>query len=66
MFERGDSVALAVQSHKITFPAKSPYSTDMHNLISWMLTPDHQVRPYLQQIMDRLSEMETTFAASSA
>lgn len=58
VFERGDSVALAVQSNKLTFPVGSLYSTDMHNLITWMLTPELAVRPHLSQIIDKLSDME--------
>lgn len=57
VFERGDSVALAVQSPGLRFPSDSPYSTDVHNLILWMLTPELAVRPHLQQIMDRLKDM---------
>ena len=60
VYERGDSVALAVQSSKLTFPANSPYSTDMHNLITWMLTPEIQVRPHLQQIVSRLTDMASS------
>ena len=87
VFERGDSVALAVQStglrwhiHMLVrlfgkndsclfllffrFPPDSPYTTDVHNLISWMLTPEPAVRPHLQQIMDRLKDMIETANAT--
>lgn len=39
------------------FPFDSPFSTDVHNLITWMLTPELAVRPHLRQIMDRLEDM---------
>ena len=39
VYERGDSVALAVQSNSVKIPADSTYSTDLHNTILWMLTP---------------------------
>ena len=39
VFERGDSVALAVQSNSVKIPPDSTYSTDLHNTILWMLTP---------------------------
>lgn len=57
IFERGDSVALAVQGNNLKFPPNSTFSTDMHNVITWMLTPNIAVRPYLSQIMDRIKDM---------
>jgi serine/threonine kinase 16 len=39
VYERGDSVALAVQSNSVKIPKDSAYSTDVHNAILWMLTP---------------------------
>ncbi|XP_059084935.1 serine/threonine-protein kinase 16-like [Tigriopus californicus] len=57
VFERGDSVALAVQGNNLKFPPNSTFSTDMHNVITWMLTPNIAVRPYLSQIMDRIQDM---------
>ncbi len=62
---KGDSVALAVQSMKaLAFPKDSPFSTDVHNLISWMLTPELSVRPHLRQIIDRLKDMNNNQADS--
>eukprot|EP00095_Tigriopus_kingsejongensis_P008484 maker-scaffold18_size714446-snap-gene-5.20 protein:Tk08484 transcript:maker-scaffold18_size714446-snap-gene-5.20-mRNA-1 annotation:"serine threonine-protein kinase 16" len=60
VFEKGDSVALAVQGNNLKFPTQSPYTTDMHNVITWMLTPNIAVRPFLAQIMDRVNDMLDT------
>ena len=57
MYERGDSVALAVQSNGLKFPPSSPYSIDVHNLITWMLTPEPAMRPHLSQVMDRVTDI---------
>ena len=57
VFERGDSVALAVQSNSLKFPPGSPFSVDVHNLITWMLTPEAAMRPHLSQVMDRVTDI---------
>ncbi len=57
VFERGDSVALAVQSNSVKIPKESTFSADVHNTILWMLTPDLSMRPHLQQIIDKCRAM---------
>nr|XP_040580753.1 serine/threonine-protein kinase 16-like isoform X1 [Lepeophtheirus salmonis] len=55
VYERGDSVALAVQSSSnVHFPNDSPYSKEIHELIEWMLTLDISKRPYLDEVMKRM------------
>lgn len=47
VYERGDSVALAVLNGNITFPESSPYTEDMHSLILFMLRVNSMERPYM-------------------
>jgi len=55
--DRGDSVALAVQSERLQIPTGSLYSTDLHNAITWMLTPDPTMRPHVAQLLNRFADM---------
>ena len=65
--ERGDSVALAVQSDKLQLPTSAPYSTDVHNAITWMLTPDARMRPHVAQLVNRFQDMaKAPMAAAKA
>lgn len=52
IYEKGDSVALAVLSGNINFPASSPFSEDMHNLISFMLRINPMERPYIYSVLE--------------
>lgn len=57
VYERGDSVALAVQSATIEFPKNHNYSEELTVLIKWMLTAEIDLRPQLPQIMDKLKQL---------
>jgi serine/threonine protein kinase len=69
VFERGDSVALAVQSaESVGFPSDAAgiYSADLRQLITWMLTVNPAMRPHLSQITDRVRQMLRQRAETSA
>ena len=57
VLERGDSVALAVQSgpSNAKFPTNSPFSKGFQDLILWMLTVDLQKRPFINDVITKVS-----------
>jgi serine/threonine kinase 16 len=57
ILERGDSVALAVQSgpESVKIPPNSTYSRGYHDLILWMLTLDLTRRPNIQEVINKVS-----------
>ena len=58
VLEKGDSVALAVQSglpSNAKFLSNSSFSQGFQDLISWMLTVDLQKRPFINDIMTKVS-----------
>ncbi|QQP54036.1 Serine/threonine-protein kinase 16, partial [Caligus rogercresseyi] len=58
VYERGDSVALAVQStSNVHFPPSSHYPKELHKLIESMLTLNISLRPYLPQVMKKVEEL---------
>eukprot|EP00096_Caligus_rogercresseyi_P002595 TRINITY_DN14791_c0_g1_i1.p1 TRINITY_DN14791_c0_g1~~TRINITY_DN14791_c0_g1_i1.p1 ORF type:complete len:302 (-),score=35.34 TRINITY_DN14791_c0_g1_i1:593-1498(-) len=58
VYERGDSVALAVQStSNVHFPPISHYPKELHKLIESMLTLNISLRPYLPQVMKKVEEL---------
>ncbi|GLV35955.1 uncharacterized protein CBL_09827 [Carabus blaptoides fortunei] len=56
VYERGDSVALAVISGNIHFPDDSPYDQDMHNLILYMLKVNPMERPYIYSVIEKTQD----------
>ncbi|XP_050424096.1 serine/threonine-protein kinase 16 isoform X2 [Adelges cooleyi] len=56
VYERGDSVALAVISGKINFPSYSCES--FNNLIMKMLTTDHLKRPNIDNVLEYLTILD--------
>ncbi|XP_039307068.1 serine/threonine-protein kinase 16 isoform X2 [Solenopsis invicta] len=52
VYERGDSVALAVISAHVTFPDGTPYNEDMQNLILSMLKVNPMERPYIYSVIE--------------
>ena len=56
VFERGDSVALAVQSgsKSVRFPGNSTFSSGLHDLIILMLNAEFRDRPFLAEIISRI------------
>eukprot|EP00093_Oithona_nana_P013412 13412.XXX_650767_651952_1 [CDS] Oithona nana genome sequencing. len=57
VLERGDSVALAVQSgpSNAKFPKNSPFSKGFQDLILWMLTVDLQKRPFINDVITKVA-----------
>ncbi|CAL8107171.1 unnamed protein product [Orchesella dallaii] len=58
VYERNDSVALAIVSGKIDIPQDSPFSDGMHDLIRYILVLDHTQRPHLQEILQKVKDLE--------
>lgn len=59
VYERGDSVALAVISANITFPEDAPYNEDMQNLILSMLKVNPMERPYIYSVIENVHDLIT-------
>lgn len=56
VYERGDSVALAVISAHVTFPEDAPYNEDMQNLILLMLKVNPMERPYIYSVIESVHD----------
>lgn len=56
VYERGDSVALAVMSANVTFPPNAPYNEDMQNLILSMLKVNPMERPYIYSVIENVHD----------
>lgn len=54
VYERGDSVALAVLSGGVNFPNDSIYPDDLHDLIMFMLNVNPNDRPFINNVVDKL------------
>lgn len=59
VFERGDSVSLAVLSGKIPFPENSPYSRDLHELILFQLKTNPMERPFIYSVIEKAQDLVT-------
>lgn len=57
VYERGDSVSLAVLSGKIPFPENSSYSEDLKELILFQLRTNPMERPYIYTIIEKLQDL---------
>lgn len=57
IYEKGDSVALAVLSGHIPFPEDSPYSLDMHELILFMMRINPMERPYVYSVLEQANDL---------
>ncbi|XP_059477584.1 serine/threonine-protein kinase 16 [Neocloeon triangulifer] len=58
VYERGDSVALAVLSGNIEIPENSTYSQGLHELILSMLKVNASERPFVEDILKIVSQLE--------
>ncbi|XP_066593652.1 serine/threonine-protein kinase 16 [Prorops nasuta] len=56
VYERGDSVALAVMSANITFAESFPYNEDMQKLILSMLKVNPMERPYIYSVIENVHD----------
>lgn len=57
VYERGDSVSLAVLSGKIPFPENSPYSQDLHELITFQLKTNPMERPFIYSVIEKAQDL---------
>jgi serine/threonine kinase 16 len=57
VYERGDSVSLAVLSGKIPFPENSPYTKDLHELILFMLKTNPMERPFIYSVSEKVQDL---------
>ncbi|XP_067615280.1 serine/threonine-protein kinase 16 [Eurosta solidaginis] len=57
VYEKGDSVALAVLSGNINIPDSSIYSEDMHDLIKYMLRMDPMERPFIFSVIEKAQDL---------
>ena len=59
IYERGDSVALAVQSGKISFPANSgQYSQELLNLVMQMTNVDINFRIRINSVIEKIEQLQ--------
>uniref|UniRef100_A0A1B6GUE7 non-specific serine/threonine protein kinase n=2 Tax=Proconiini TaxID=565685 RepID=A0A1B6GUE7_9HEMI len=65
VYERGDSVALAVISANVTFPEITPYPEEMHQLISLMLKVNPMERPYIYTVIEKTQDLLTKYRATA-
>lgn len=59
IYERGDSVPLAVLSGKIPIPENSPYSKDLHDLILFLLKANPMERPFIYSVIEKVQDLQT-------
>uniref|UniRef100_A0A2C9K6T6 non-specific serine/threonine protein kinase n=1 Tax=Biomphalaria glabrata TaxID=6526 RepID=A0A2C9K6T6_BIOGL len=57
-YQRGDSLALATMAGKINFPENSSYSSNIPEIISWMLKPKACERPFIDQVIERIKGVQ--------
>lgn len=57
VYERGDSVALAVQGGRISFPSNEIYSSSLLDLVTMMTNQDINFRPGLDSILSKIGEI---------
>lgn len=60
VYERGDSVSLAVLNGKVTFPENSPYSDTIHELILFMMKQNPLERPFIHSVIDKTQDLLTS------
>uniref|UniRef100_A0A1A9WL85 non-specific serine/threonine protein kinase n=1 Tax=Glossina brevipalpis TaxID=37001 RepID=A0A1A9WL85_9MUSC len=57
IYEKGDSVALAVLSGNINIPDDNIYSQDTHDLIRYMLRMDPMERPFIYSVIEKCHDL---------
>lgn len=60
VFERGDSVALAVISGNVNFPEDTPFGEEIHGLIMFMLKANPNERPFIANVIEKLQFVRNT------
>ncbi|KAL0268042.1 UNVERIFIED_CONTAM: hypothetical protein PYX00_010125 [Menopon gallinae] len=56
VYERGDSVALAVLSENLTYPERHIYGKEMEELIEFMFKVNPTERPFIDQVIEKVEE----------
>jgi len=56
VYERGDSVNLAVISGNVFFPEETPFTQDLHDIILFILKSNPSERPFVDHVIDRITE----------
>ncbi|KAF5285464.1 hypothetical protein FQA39_LY16638 [Lamprigera yunnana] len=56
VYERGDSVALAVMSGKINFPEETPFPQQLHDLVLFMLNEEPTERPFIDNVIEKVQD----------
>lgn len=65
VYERGDSVALAVLSGNLRFPENHIYGEDMENLIRFILKANPMERPYIYSVIEKTEDLLRKNSASA-
>lgn len=58
VYERGDSVNLAVISGTIHFPEETPFSQDVHDLIVHILKVNPSERPFIDDVIEKTENLK--------
>ncbi|KAF7283636.1 serine/threonine-protein kinase 16 [Rhynchophorus ferrugineus] len=58
VYERGDSVNLAVISGNIPFPEETPFPMELHNLILSILKVNVTERPFIEGVIESLTNLK--------
>ncbi|XP_066255525.1 serine/threonine-protein kinase 16 [Euwallacea similis] len=56
VYERGDSVNLAVISGNISFPEDSPFTQGLHDLVLYILQVNPSERPFIDDVIGKIDE----------
>ncbi|XP_075465702.1 serine/threonine-protein kinase 16 isoform X1 [Ascaphus truei] len=57
IFQKGDSVALAVQNN-LSIPSNTRYSRGLESLLSSMMVVNHQERPHISTVLSQLETLQ--------
>ncbi|KAJ8913709.1 hypothetical protein NQ315_007426 [Exocentrus adspersus] len=58
VYERGDSVNLAVISGTVHFPEDGPFDEDVHNLVRFMLKVNPSERPFIDKVIAKTTDLK--------
>jgi serine/threonine kinase 16 len=63
VYEKGDSVNLAVISGTVHFPEETPFDEDVHDLILFMLKVNPAERPFIDNVLERSRHLQNKIEA---
>ncbi|CAH1134166.1 unnamed protein product [Ceutorhynchus assimilis] len=58
VYERGDSVNLAVISGNVHFPEETAFAKELHDLILFMLQVNPAERPFIEDVIEKIDEFK--------